>query len=139
MHKVNSRVPHNRKIVIGGTSLTDANLKGVKSLKALTQVQDKIEKAIIASGYLEGAPFDFVGVTIRYGLTNDDRVALFGLHEKTLCYEGAVEVDVNGMLAASYEDLISMLTNAALRVVIAIGENFSLPTDVLCEVMDKPI
>ena len=136
MHKANSRVQHNRKIVIGGSSLTDANLRGVKTLRALTQVQDNVEREIISSGYLEGAPFDFLGVTIRYGLKNEDRVVLFGLHEKTLCYEGAVEVDVRDMLDASYEELLLIFTYATLRVVLAIGEKFSLQTAELSKLLD---
>ncbi|WP_298302987.1 Imm39 family immunity protein [uncultured Erythrobacter sp.] len=124
----NSRVQHNRKLVIAGSSITTAKLRGMKSLKAGTKVQDEIEAEIVSSGYLEGAPFDFVGVVIRYGFKFDQEVKFLGLDKKTLCYEGAIEVDVQEMLESDFDELVLLFRKAVLIALIAIGKKFDLQT-----------
>jgi len=62
--------PHNRKLGIVGIALTKA-MNNPREIEALTLVRDEVEKVITESGYLEGAPFSWVTLAIRYGLKNE--------------------------------------------------------------------
>ena len=64
--------PHNRKLGLSGITLTEQK-NNRHDAKALTAVRDPVEKVMIESRYLEGAPFSWVTIAVRYGLKNDDK------------------------------------------------------------------
>jgi hypothetical protein len=58
---------HNRKLVISGIALTKARNKPY-SLEVMQEVGEEIETVIISTGYLDNAPFKWIGLSLRYGL-----------------------------------------------------------------------
>jgi hypothetical protein len=65
-----AKPPHNRKLGLIGVALTKArNPKG--DVAALSSVRDELERVIIEEGYLEGAPFSWVTISIRFGIKTE--------------------------------------------------------------------
>lgn len=121
---------------MGGSSLTMARLRGNKDMRAAGAVREEIEQEMISSSYLDNAPFDFIGLTIRYGLKYDEKPHFLGLDQKTLCCEYAIEVDVNDMLETDYDGLVAIFRKAALIALVYAGKKYDLKTDRLEEMLN---
>ena len=62
---------HNRKLVLGGASLTLAR-SNRNDLPVMGELMDEMETVMISTGYLDDAPFQWVGLILRYGLKYED-------------------------------------------------------------------
>ena len=120
---------HNRKLVIGAVSLTQARLRGVKDMQALTEIRDELEKEIVESRYLNDAPFRWVGLIIRYGVNNDNKPEYSRINKKHGDLPLAIEIDTRRMIDASYEELLRIFRRASLISLIDAGKKYNLPTD----------
>lgn len=96
--------PHNRKLALGGVSLTKAKLNKNNG-KALDFVRDEVEKVIIDSHFLEGATFSWITIIIRYGLKNDDKPSYKAINKKYGDLPLAIEIDTNELIEASFDEL----------------------------------
>lgn len=122
---------HNRKLVLGAVALTKAKVRG--DIPVMKEVRDELEKLLINSGYLDGAPFRWVGVILRYGLKNDARPAYEKINEKDGDLPLAIEVDANQLVDADYDSLKRQFTSATLNALIDAGHRFRLKTGELEE------
>ncbi len=110
-------------------------LRGLKDLEVATKVQGDVEKEMIQSGYLEGAPFDFVSLMIRYGLKYDTEPEIQKISKRYCDLPLAIEVDVRDMLGANHDQLYRMFRKATLIALIAGGQEYSLKIDRLVELL----
>lgn len=126
---------HNRKLVLGGVSLTNATLSR-NTFSAASAVRDRIEKVLIDSEYLKSAPFSWIGIIIRYGIQNE----LTPNYRQIDTNDGelplAIEVDSNEMIDASIADIETIFQLAVLKALIHAGEKFDRPVHALKTIRD---
>lgn len=120
---------HDRKLVLTGVSLTQARLRGVPDFQAAKLVRDNLEREMVESGYLAGAPFKWIGLTIRYGLVEE----LYPRYSRICKSDGELplvtEIDTHELLGASLEKVIRVFRSATLRALVHAGKKYGLKTD----------
>ena len=130
--------PNNRKLGLSGVALTKARNNPNDTL-ALTRVRDEVERVMTDSGYLDGAPFSWVTIAVRYGL-EDAKVPKY--QRISLKYGDlplSIEVDTHRLLAASLEDLMAVFRTAVLRALIDAGKKYDRPTDSLERLLESEL
>lgn len=131
-----AKPPHNRKLGLNGIALTKQKNNRLDS-KALTAVRDAVEKVMIESGYLEGAPFSWVTIAVRYGLKNDDKPSYQAIDKKYGDLPLAIEVDTRELIVASLDDLKLMFKRAVLKALIHAGIKYKRPIGSLEEMLSS--
>ena len=86
-----------------------------------------LERLLIDSGYLHGAPFVWIGLSIRYGLNNERKPHFQRIDQKDGELPLAIEVDTHELLNASFDDLIYCFRRAALIALIHAGDKYQRP------------
>lgn len=119
--------PHNRKLGLSGISLTKARLHR-DSIKALGHVRNEVERLVIDSGYLNKAPFTWITIAIRYGLTNEQKPRYQRINRKYGDLPLAIEVDTHEILGAPFDALARLFRRAVLISLIHAGNKYHLPT-----------
>lgn len=120
---------HNRKLVLGVIALTQAKIRG--DMPVLKEIRDEIEKLIIESNFLEGAPFRWVGLILRYGLKNATLPECEKPNDKEGDLPVAIEVDTAQLVGADREILRHHLETATLKALIAVGRKYHLKISAL--------
>lgn len=120
---------HNRKLVIGVVSLTIAKIRG--DIPILSEVRDELEQLLIQSNYLDGAPFKWVGMILRYGLKNDASPVYEKINSKHGDLPLAIEIDTHELIGASKEQMKHIFTKATLIALIDAGRKYNLPVAAL--------
>lgn len=120
---------HNRKLVLGGSSLTLARLEHVPDFQAAPIVRDDLEREMIESGYLDDAPFKWIGVVIRYGLKYEAEPHYNGIDKKHGDLDLAIEIDTHDLLDADLAGVIAMFRKATLIALVHAGEKYGLKVD----------
>lgn len=128
---------HNRKLVLGGSSLTAARLEDVPTFQAAPIVRDDLEKEMIVSGYLEDAPFKWVGVVIRYGLKYEDKPHYNGIDKRRGDLDLAIEIDTHDLLDANLEEVVSIFRKATLTALVDAGDKYGLKVERMKELLAK--
>jgi hypothetical protein len=128
---------HNRKFVPGFVDLIKGRLR---NLHTTIGIQDEIEKIIIDSGFLEGAPFKWVGLIYRLGLQNKLKPEYQRINKKYGDLPIAVEVRMDVLRWADQNDLqllkdIFMI--AGLEALLDVGKKYNLPTDLIAQERSK--
>jgi len=131
-----AKPPHNRKLGIMGVSLTKAR-PNRHDLPAMEAVQDEIESVIIDSGYLINAPFNWVTISLRYGLKDEQTPHYQKINKKYGDLPLAIEIDTHRLLDASLEQLKGIFREAVVKALVHAGEKYKLPTDHLKEILQK--
>lgn len=119
---------HNRKLVVGSVGLTMARVKIKLSGPAMDKVRDELEQEIIQSGYLENAPFKWVGLSIRYGLVNETKPHYFKIDIKDGELPLAIEIDVNRLLDATEDEMVAAYRETTLIALAHAGKKYGLNT-----------
>lgn len=123
---------HNRKLGLCGTAMT-LERSNRYEFEVMPEIQDELEHIMIKADYLENAPFEWVTVSIRFGLKNED-VPHFGrINEKYGDIPLSIEVDVRETKGLGHEMLKEKLMKAVLKALIATGKKYDLPIDLLEE------
>jgi hypothetical protein len=129
-------VAHNRKLVLGGVALTKARVPAKPKAAAANLVRDELEQEVIESGYLDGAPFKWVGLIIREGLADEAEPH----YEKINATHGdlplAIEIDVHRLLGVSEDEMAAVYRKATLIALIHAGERYGLPVTRLRSLLD---
>ena len=118
---------HDRKIVLGGVSLTPARLNRTM-YQVSVEVMNEVETLMQESGYLEQAPFQWVGIVFRYGLRNEEEPHYKPIDAKDGELPLAIELDTRDIRSARPEELRRKVTLVALKSLIHAGKKFGLPT-----------
>lgn len=118
---------HHRKLVLSAVALTKARVPAKPMAAAANRVRDQLEQEIIQSDYLEGAPFKWVGLSIREGLVNE----LEPHYDKIDLADGelplAIEIDTHHLLGASEDEMAAVYRKATLIALVHAGECYGLP------------
>ncbi len=96
--------------------------------------QDYIESIIIASNYLEEAPFKWVGLIYRYGLKNMTKPEYQRINKKYGDIPVAIELKMEILEwadAHNIELLKEIFAIGALDTLIDIGNKYKLPLDAI--------
>ena len=88
---------HNRKLVLSGISLTMARPNRY-DLDVMGEVMDELEEAMIASGYLDNAPFTWVGLLLRHGLKYEEIPHYQRINKKYGDLPLAIELDTHDLI-----------------------------------------
>ena len=132
-----AKPPHNRKLGLNGIALTEQKNNRFDA-KALTSVRDVVEKIMIESDYLEGAPFSWVTIAVRYGLNNEDKPSYQAVNKKYGDLPLAIEVDTHELIDASLDDLKLIFGKAVLTSLIHAGKKFDRPIGDLEKTLSSP-
>jgi hypothetical protein len=126
---------HNRKIVFSGIDLVGASM--THCLEMMGEVRKSIEPIMINSGYLEEAPFLWVGMVFRYGLKHEIKPHYRTIDKKDGELELAKELDMRILLTADESDPVFLLKDfleiATLDSLIHAGKKYNLKIDGLVE------
>jgi Immunity protein 39 len=117
---------HNRKLAIGGVALTMARLKHKLNAEAVHKVRDELEQEIVQSGYLDNAPFSWVGLIVRYGLVDETEPHYQKIDSKDGELPLAIEIDVHRLLDATEGEIAAVYRKATLIALAHAGEKYGL-------------
>jgi len=84
---------------------------------------------MVNSGYLEAAPFKWVGVIIRYGLKYETEPQYHGINKKHGDLALTIEVDTHDLLDADLAGVVAMFRKATLIALVHAGRKYKLKTD----------
>lgn len=119
---------HDRKLVIGCVALTKAKVRPVKALgSAANRVRDELEQAMIQCGYLENAPFRWVGLIIRLGLTDEAKPQYSRINSNHRDLPLGIEIDVHRLLDVSEDEMARVIRSATVTALVHAGEKYKLP------------
>jgi hypothetical protein len=119
---------HNRKLVLSGVALTTAR-NNRNDIEVGTEIMNELGQIIIESEFLNEAPFRWVGLTLRYGLKDEDGPHYDVIDENDGELPVAIELDTRGLQAASREELKELFMIATLKSLIDIGKRYQLPLE----------
>ena len=127
---------HNRKLALSGIALTKARIQPKPNAAAANRSRNELEQEMIRSGYLEGAPFKWIGLSIRYGLIDEAEPH----YQKIDPMDGelplAIEIDVHRLLEVSEDEMAEVYRKATLTALIHAGERYGLPITRLRALLD---
>ena len=127
---------HNRKLVIGAVGLTRARIKTQLTIPAIDAARDELEKLMIETGFLEGAPFQWVSLIVREGLKNDVEPSYERISKKSGSLPVSIEVDVQNLLDASQVEMKLHYKKAALTAIEHLGFKYGLNTIEISQALD---
>lgn len=128
---------HNRKLALSGIALTKARIPPKPNTAAANRSRDELEQEMIQSGYLEGAPFKWVGLSIRYGLVDEAEPHYQKIDPKDGELPLAIEIDVHRLLGVSQDEMAAVYRKATLIALIHAGERYGLPVARLRSLLDE--
>src|SRR4029434_1340136 len=96
---------HNRKLVLSGVALTKARIPSKQNADAANRVRNELEDEMIRSGFLEGAPFKWIGLIIRYGLVDETEPHYNKINQKYGDLPLAIEIDTHSLLGVLEDDM----------------------------------
>jgi hypothetical protein len=118
--------PHKHRLVLGGAALTKSR-NNRHNLPAMGIVSEELEKVLVDSGYLHEAPFSWVSVIIRYGLTNEITPHYQSINKKFGDLPLSIEIDSNQLVGASLEHVVHIFKVAVLNALIHAGKKHNRP------------
>ena len=129
---------HNRKLGLLGAAMTTTRLPRY-TIEIGTMVRDDVDGILLDSGFLNGAPFVWVTISLRYVLKNDDEPKFEPVNESYGDLPLAIELDTGKLAAASREEMKLAFEIATLKALIAAGRRFDLEYSRLQERLEQII
>jgi hypothetical protein len=126
---------HNRKLGLLGAAMTTTRLPRY-TIEVGTKVRDDVESIMLDSGFLDGAPFEWVTVSLRYGLKNDDEPIFESVNGSHGDLPLAIELDTRELAVASREEMKLAFEIATLKALVAAGRKFDLEFSPLQDRLD---
>jgi hypothetical protein len=120
-------VSERQKLCISAVSLTKAR-SPKNTWKHEVHISRKLSEEIIASGFIEKAPFSRIGIMIRYGLVNEDKPHYQRIDKKYNELPLAIEIDTHDLLNAKGNDvqLYKVLYRPVLLSLIDVARKYKL-------------
>jgi hypothetical protein len=120
---------HNRKLVLSAVSLVKARVRG--DGQAMTQVRDELERVLIEAGWFPGAPFNWVGMILRYGLKTEEEPHFKPVDRKDGELPLAIEVDTHRILEVQKEPerLRAFIKAVVVRCLLSVARRYKLPAE----------
>lgn len=117
---------HGRLLALGAVSLVPGRVRD--DIRVATEVRDEVEELMRASSFLEGAPFSWVGVMLRYGSRETELPEYDRIDEADGELPVAVELDMGALRGASRERVKQLFMRGVLRALLDIGRRYQLNT-----------
>ena len=127
---------HNRKLVLSGVSLTKARPNKC-GIEVMGETRDEFEKLFSTSGYLDNAPFTWVGLTLRYGIKHENIPHYQRIDKKDGELPLAIELDTRELISADRAELKRQFVLATLKALIHAGKKFQRPVKALEEMLNS--
>ena len=135
---MNSEPPkprHNRKLVLSGIALTRAR-NPKDDVRALSEVRDELERELIAADFFQGAPFSWIGLSIRFGIKTE-----VAPHFQPICKKDgelplAIEIETAQMQGVGLEQLKALFRAATLRALLCAASRYNRPNGRLRELQN---
>ena len=125
-----NKPPHDKRYVSGSVALTGARLP--RTTMAMGQKSDnEIEALLISSGFLEHAPFWWIGLMYREGLKNDPVPEIRRINRAIGKLPIAFELDVHLLYRQDDETIYRVYCASALWALVHVGRKYNLPTEAL--------
>jgi len=121
-----------RRLNLGIVSLVRGRVK--HDISIASKVRDQVE-AILDAEFFEGAPFDTIGVIIRYGSKTELRPEYQPIELGELPV--AVEIDMQDLRKIEEDELERVFRGALLEALLAISEKYKLPKTKLLEAIHR--
>jgi hypothetical protein len=121
---------HCRRLGLSGVALTKARNNRFDN-QALTAVRNEVEVVLDESGYLVGAPFSWVTISVRYGLIDADALAYQPTSKKYGDLPLSIEVDKNRLVGADLASLTGVFKRVVLLALVHAGKKYDRPTAIL--------
>lgn len=123
--------PHNGRFGISGAELVALRKRDAKRLQSLSQMKrdivTSIEKLLLASGFLHGAPFWWVTIHVRYGLKNDPAPEIEAINKEFGDLPLVLEVDVRDIFEMTDETFAAFFEMTLLRALLHAGLRYGRP------------
>lgn len=116
---------HNRKLGLSGAAMTTARIPKF-SIEVGTVVRDELEAEMIDCGYLECAPFDWITISLRYGIKNEEEPHYEPINKEYGDIPLAIELDTNELVLCDRQEMKRAFEIAALKALIHAGQKFDL-------------
>ncbi len=129
---------HNRKLGLCAADMVkNLRLKVRDELTVMGKVRDDLEREVINSDYLVNAPFEWLTISLRFGLKNEDKPHYQKINKSYGDLPLAIELDAHELRVADESELQVLLTVATLKALIHAGNKYDLPVQVLEERLDE--
>ena len=116
---------HNRKLALLGAAMTTTHLPRY-TIEVGTKVRDEVESMMLDCGYLDGAPFEWVTISLRYGLKNDDEPKFEPVNKEYGDLPLTIELDTRELATASRDEMKTAFEISTLKALVATGRRFGL-------------
>lgn len=116
---------HNRKLGLCGAALTTTRIPNF-DIDVGSMVRDDLEKLMLDCGYLENAPFEWVTISLRYGLKNEDEPHYEPINKEYGDLPLAIELDTHDLVGCSREEMQELFEVAALKALVHAGRKHKL-------------
>lgn len=133
---MNALPSHGRRLGILATDLVKAP-KIRNDMRALKITRDELEPILIDSRFLDGAPFSWVTVSIRFGLKNDEVPHYENISKRYGDLPLAIEVNTHELLNVSLLELTRVFKIATLKALIVAGKKYDRPVGALEDELGK--
>lgn len=99
------------------------------------EVMDELEAIMLEEGFLDGAPFKWIGIVLRYGLKNEDKPHYSRISKRHGDLPVAIELDTHELRFASRDELKQRFMIATLKCLVDIGKKYNLPCERFSEML----
>lgn len=127
---------HNRKLVLGGVSLTKERPNNF-SISVMSEIRDELELIIIETNFIEKAPFNWIGIIFRYGLVNANKPKYQKINSKHCDLPVTMELDTQDLSKANKFELKKIFRKATLLIMIDVADKFNLESGVFEELLHE--
>ena len=83
---------------------------------------------MVQHGFLTGAPFEWIGLILRYGRYNAEVPELESINIKDGDLPVAIELDMEDLQGASKGEVRRQFREATLKAIVGVGRRYGLPT-----------
>lgn len=118
---------HSSRLGLTGVALTQTRNNRYDT-QALTAVRDEIEAVLDQQGFLDGAAFSWVTVSVRYGVVNADEPVYQSISKKYGDLPLAIEVDTRCLIGADIAALRDVFKQAVVLALVHAGKRYGRPT-----------
>jgi hypothetical protein len=97
----------------------------------LAQVRDELERIVLETRYLEGVPFSWVTVVLRFGLHDQTDPEFGRIDKKYGDLPLSIELDISPLQGASTEMHRVAYLRATAKALVGAGKKYGRPTELL--------
>ena len=125
---------YNRKLGLISAGMVKFRFK-VDDYRLMGEVQDEAEEWMVESAYLEDAPFEWITLSLRFGLKDDEQPLYFRISKKYRDLPMSIELDVRDLRFADEEQVKRAFLVATLKSLVHAGKKYELNTERISTVL----